>query len=152
MPSTPWNRTWSAIRNASTIGVSDRTTWSSRSLGTTISVSTAFFSSVMPMSACVARLRPSKPNGRVTTPIVSAPSLRDLRDDGRATGAGSAALAGGDEHHVGALEDLLDLVGVLVGRRLADAGPNLRRGRGWSPGRCRASLPRRTSTGSARRC
>ena len=30
----------------------------------------------MPRSACVARLRPSNPNGRVTTPIVSAPSPR----------------------------------------------------------------------------
>ena len=73
------------------------------------------------MSACVARLRPSKPNGRVTTPIVSAPEVPgDLGDDGRAAGAGAAALAGGDEHHVGALEDLLDLVGVLVGGVAAD--------------------------------
>ena len=78
MPSTPWNRTWSAIRNASTIGVLGSATWSSRSFGTTIRVSTAFFSSVMPMSAWVARLRPSKPNGRVTTPIVSAPRSRAI--------------------------------------------------------------------------
>ena len=46
----------------------------------------------------------------------------DLGDDGRAAGAGAAALAGGDEHHVGALQDLLDLVGVLVGGALADDG------------------------------
>ena len=53
-------------------------TWSSRSFGTTIKVSTAFLSSVIPTSACVARRRPSKPNGRVTTPIVRAPRLRAI--------------------------------------------------------------------------
>ena len=46
----------------------------------------------------------------------------DARDDGRAAGAGAAALAGGDEDHVGALEDLLDLVGVVLGGLLADLG------------------------------
>ena len=76
MPSTPWNSTWSAMRKASTIGIDGSATWSRRSFGTTISVSTAFFSSVIPRSAWVARLRPSKPNGRVTTPIVRAPSPR----------------------------------------------------------------------------
>ena len=78
IPSTPWNRTWSAIRKASTMGVVGSDTWSSRSFGTTMSVSTAFLSSVMPRSACVARIRPSKPNGRVTTPIVSAPTSRAI--------------------------------------------------------------------------
>ena len=118
MPSTPWNSTWSAMRKASTIGMFGSATWSSRSFGTTISVSTAFFSSVMPRSAWVARLRPSNPNGRVTTPIVSAPSPRAIS---ATTGAppvpGAAAFARGDEDHVGALEDLLDLVGVLRRRR-----------------------------------
>src|SRR5690606_27467234 len=47
---------------------------------------------------------------------------RDLRDDGRAAGAGAATLAAGDEHHVRALEDLLDLVPVVLGR----AAPDLR--------------------------
>ena len=32
----------------------------------------------MPVSACAARRRPSKPNGRVTTPMVSAPSARAI--------------------------------------------------------------------------
>ena len=32
----------------------------------------------MPSSAWLARLRPSKENGRVTTPMVSAPSLREM--------------------------------------------------------------------------
>ena len=59
----------------------------------------------MPSAACVARCLPSKPNGLVTTPTVSAPQSRgDLRDDRRRAGAGAAAHAGGHEHHVGALE------------------------------------------------
>ena len=47
---------------------------SSRSLGMTIRVSTSFRRSAMPSSAESARRRPSNANGRVTTPIVSAPS------------------------------------------------------------------------------
>ena len=47
---------------------------------------------------------------------------RDLGDDRRAAGAGAAALARGDEHHVGALEDLLDLVAVVLGGLPADLG------------------------------
>jgi hypothetical protein len=78
MPSTPWKRTWSAMRKASIIGVLGSDTDSNRSFGTMISVSTAFFSSVMPISACVARLRPSNPNGLVTTPIVSAAMSRAI--------------------------------------------------------------------------
>ena len=46
----------------------------------------------------------------------------DLGDDRRATGAGAAALAGGDEDHVGPLEDLLDLLRVVLGGLLADLG------------------------------
>ena len=71
MPSTPWYSTWSAMRKASRTGVAASETWSSRSFGTTIRVSTAAFSSPMPMSAWAARLRPSKENGRVTTPMAS---------------------------------------------------------------------------------
>ncbi len=44
--------------------------------------------------------------------MVSAPMLLAISAiDRRAAGAGAAALAGGDEHHVGALERLLDLLG-----------------------------------------
>src|SRR4030065_446069 len=43
-----------------------------------MSVSPAFFWLLMPMSACVARLRPSKPNGRVTPPMVTAPRFRAI--------------------------------------------------------------------------
>ena len=51
------------------------------------------------------RWRPSKWNGLVTTPTVRMPLLaRRLGDDRRGAGAGAAAHAGGDEHHVGAVE------------------------------------------------
>ena len=49
-------------------------------------------------------------------------ALGDLGDDRRAAGAGAAALARGDEDHVGALEHLFDLVAVLLGRLAADLG------------------------------
>ena len=55
--------------------------------------------------------------------------LGDLRDHGRGARAGAAALAGGDEDHVGALERLLDLVARLRGGALAD----LRVGAGAEP-------------------
>ncbi len=49
---------------------------SSRSFGITISVSTSARSRSIPVSAWTARRLPSNPNGRVTTPMVSAPSER----------------------------------------------------------------------------
>ena len=44
----------------------------------------------------------------------------ELGDDRRAAGAGAAALAGGDEDHVGALQRLLQLVAALLRGGLAD--------------------------------
>ena len=123
MPCTPCSRTSSAILKALSTEVLSLETVSSRSFGMTISVSTFSFSVLMPESACTARRLPSKPNGRVTTPMVSAPwFLAMLGDDRRGAGAGAAALARGDEHHVGALEHLFDLVGVGLGGGLADLG------------------------------
>ena len=49
-----------------------------------------------------------------------AQALRDPGDDGGAPGAGATALPRGDEDHVGPLEDLLDLLGVVLGGALAD--------------------------------
>ena len=46
----------------------------------------------------------------------------DAGHDRRAAGAGAAALARGDEDHVGPLEDLLDLLGVVLGGLPADLG------------------------------
>ena len=45
---------------------------------------------------------------------------RQVGDDRRRAGAGAAAEAGGDEHHVGAVERLEDLLGVLERRLRAD--------------------------------
>ena len=59
----------------------------------------------------------------MTTPTVSAPSSRATSAmTGAPPGTGAAPLARGDEHHVGALEDLADLVPALLGRRSADLG------------------------------
>ena len=46
----------------------------------------------------------------------------DVGHDGRAAGAGAAALAGGHEDHVGPLEHLLDLLAVVLGGLAADLG------------------------------
>ena len=46
----------------------------------------------------------------------------DLRDDGRTTRARATTLTGGDEHHVGALEDLFDLLSVILRRLTTDLG------------------------------
>jgi hypothetical protein len=48
--------------------------------------------------------------------------LGDLGDDGRGARAGAAALARGDEDHVGALERLLDVVARLLGGARAHVG------------------------------
>ena len=74
MPRTPWSRTSSTVLNALTMLVLSFDTVSSRSLGMTMRVSTFSLTIWIPFSACMARRRPSKVNGRVTTPIVSAPS------------------------------------------------------------------------------
>ncbi|CAB4950364.1 unannotated protein [freshwater metagenome] len=42
-------------------------------------------------------------------------AARHLGDDRGRTGAGAATLAGGDEHHVGALDHLFDLVAMRLG-------------------------------------
>ncbi len=47
-------------------------------------------------------------------------------DDGRRTGAGAAAHAGGDEHHVGAVEELQDFRQRLLGGLTADFGTGAR--------------------------
>ena len=78
IPCTPCRRMSSAIRNASVTGVSGSTTCKSRSFSMTISASTESRSAWMPCSAWSARRLPSNPNGRVTTPTVSAPISRPI--------------------------------------------------------------------------
>ena len=98
-------------------------TWSRRSFGMMMIVSTFSF------SFCDARLGLHRAAAtfeaertRHDTDRQRADLLRDLRDDRRATGAGAAALARGDEHHVGALQHLFDLLAVLLGGLAADLG------------------------------
>ena len=84
MPRTPCSRTSSAILNALTMLVLSLETVSKRSFGMTMSVSTFSLRIWIPFSACMARRRPSKVKGRVTTPIVRRPeALGDLGHDGR---------------------------------------------------------------------
>ena len=69
------------------------------------------------------RRSPSKWNGLVTTPTVRMPSfLGAARDHRRGAGAGAAAHAGGDEHHVRAVQMIADLVDHLLGGGAADIG------------------------------
>ena len=135
MPCVPWRSTSSAMRKASRIDVFFSATWSRRSFGMTMSVSTCSRSRLMPSSACSARLRPSKANGRVTHADGQRADLLlgDLRDDRRRARAGAAALARRDEDHVGALQRLLDLVAVLLGG-LQTRRPGRHRRRGPSSG------------------
>jgi hypothetical protein len=123
MPETPCSSTWSACLNASRTETLRSLIDSSRSFGITMRVSTSSRSWAMPSSAELARRRPSKANGRVTTPMVSAPSERAIR---ATTGAPPVPVPppspGGHEDHVGALDDLFDLVGVVLGRLGADLG------------------------------
>ena len=78
MPWTPLSSTSSALRNASISDTAASPICSSRSLGITIRVSQLSRSALMPFSAWLLRRLPSKENGRVTTPTVSAPSLRAM--------------------------------------------------------------------------
>mmetsp|Transcript_14921 Transcript_14921/g.59827 ORF Transcript_14921/g.59827 Transcript_14921/m.59827 type:complete len:333 (-) Transcript_14921:249-1247(-) len=73
IPMMPCRRTSSATKNASETGVFAGTIESSLSFEMTMSVSTSRSSASMPSIAWRMRLRPSKPNGLVTTPTVSAP-------------------------------------------------------------------------------
>ena len=69
------------------------------------------------------RRAPSNWKGLVTTPTVRMPISRAaLGDDRRGAGAGAAAHAGGDEHHMRAGEVIADLVDHLFGGGAADFG------------------------------
>ncbi len=115
--------TWSACLKASRIATWWSVISSSLSLGMTMRVSTSSRSAAMPFSAWVERRLPSKLNG----PGHDADGQRaqragDARHDRGTAGAGAAALARGDEDHVGALEHLFDLVGVVLGGLTALVG------------------------------
>ncbi len=73
IPCTAWRSTSSAGLKASRMLMFLPARPSRRSFGTTISESTTSLSSSTPVSACSERLLPSRLNGLVTTPTVSAP-------------------------------------------------------------------------------
>ncbi|MDI2023889.1 hypothetical protein PJL18_04438 [Paenarthrobacter nicotinovorans] len=79
MPWTPERSTWSAERKASRTETLRSLMDRRRSLGITIKVSTSSRRASIPASAEPARRRPSNVNGRVTTPMVSAPRERAQR-------------------------------------------------------------------------
>ena len=124
MPWVAWSRTSSAFLSASWNGIPLPTTARSRSLGTTIIVSTFFRISAMPVLRLLhpppaleqERLGHDADRERADLP-------RHLRDDRRRAGAGAAAHAAGDEDHVGALHAPGHLVPVLLDGLAADLGP-----------------------------
>ena len=87
----------------------------------TMTVSHAARSSSTPLSAAARRRVPSKRNGVVTMPDRERAELaRDPRDDRCGAGAGAAALARGDEHHVRAAQRGPQLVHRLLGGGASD--------------------------------
>ena len=123
MPCTPWRRTSSAILKASTIVVFASARVSSRSFGMMMRVSTFSFRRWIPCSAWTRAAAPLEgERARHDADGERPEALRDLGDDRRRARAGAAALAGGDEDHVGALQHLLDLLEVLLGGDPPDLG------------------------------
>ena len=123
MPETPCSRTWSAWRNASIIEMLRSAIDSRRSLGMTMRVSTSARRPVdagVGLAAAATALEAERAGHHADGQ--GAQRAGDLGHDGCAAGAGAAALAGRDEDHVGALEDLLDLLGVVLGGLAADLG------------------------------
>ena len=110
MPCTPWRSTSSATRNASTIEVVLSSTVSRRAFGIMISVSTSSASSSTPSVGLLAAARALEGERLGDDAHGERADLAgDARHDRRRAGAGAAAGAGGDEHHVGALEQALQL-------------------------------------------
>ena len=78
IPCTPLSRTSSALRKASINETPASPIWKEPVIGDHDQGVAASRSEVMPASAWFERRLPSKENGRVTTPTVSAPSLRAM--------------------------------------------------------------------------
>ena len=130
MPRTACSSTSSAFLKVSRIDMLRPAIDSRRWLGIAISVSTLSFSSRMPSSAClIALLALEEERLGHHADGERAELLGEPRHDRRSAGAGAAAHAGGDEHHVRAREVFADPLDVLVGRLAAD----LRIGAGAEP-------------------
>ena len=123
MPCTPDSSTWSAERNASIIETLRSLIESSRSLGMTMRVSTSSRRDadarlgLVGTTAALERERAGDDAYRQGTEAAG-----DTGHDRRAARASAATLTRGHEDHVGALEDLLDLLGVVLRSLLADLG------------------------------
>ena len=124
MPWVAWSSTSSAFLSASWNGIPLPTTASSRSLGTTIIVSTllahlgdAHLGLLHPLPALEQERLGHDADGE------RADLARHLRDDRRRAGAGAAAHAAGDEDQVGALHRRDHLVAVLLDGLAADLRP-----------------------------
>ena len=123
MPWMPWRSTSSTTRRADSTGVFRSITWSRRSLGMVIRVSTfafrawdALFGHPLPSRSLEDERLGHHAHGE------RAHLLGDLGDHRGGAGAGAAAHAGGDEHHVCPEQDVVDLLDALLSRLGADAG------------------------------
>jgi hypothetical protein len=123
-PWMPWRSVSSAMRKASSMLVFFSTISSRRSFGMTISVSTFWDSSSMPCSAWLRRRRPSKLNGFVTIPTVSAPI--SSRAISATTGAAPVPVPPPSPAVTNTISDsasdLCDLVAAFLGCLSADLG------------------------------
>src|ERR1035441_98070 len=155
MPGTAWRSRSSATLKLSKKLVPFGTSFSRRSLGMAMTVSTVPARRARPSSAMRMRRGPSKPKGSGATaaggasrslagggmrgagPVGCSAGRKGLGgggdgerveflgeggDDRRGAGAGAAAETGGDEDHVGALQEFDDLIGVLERGLAADLG------------------------------
>ena len=153
----PWiacRSTSSALANASVSDVVRAIVASSRSLGIVMTVSTHSRSSSSPRSAWSCALPPFELERLGDDRDRQRAELaRQAGDHRRGARAGAAAEPGRDEHHVGAVERLDQLLGVLERRLAAD----VRIGAGAEPlGELRADLQlvrrRRSAAAPAGRC
>ena len=123
MPWTPESSTWSALRNASMtddVVLADLQQPVVRDHDQRVALGPQRVDAVLGLRRALLALEAERPGDDADGQ--RAELAGDAGDDGRAAGAGAAALTGGDEDHVGALEHLLDLVAVVLGRLAADLG------------------------------
>ena len=123
MPETPWSSTSSAILNALSTLVFSLATRQQAVVGDDdqrVDLLLQPLHAVVGLhraAAALERERAGDDADRQRTGVAG-----DLGDHRRGAGARAAALAGGDEHHVGALDHLVDLVAVGLGCGAADLG------------------------------
>ncbi len=132
MPCTPDRSTWSAEWKASrteTDAVGDRQQAVVRDDDEGVDLGAELVDAGLRLHGPAAALEGERPRDHADRQ--GAERARDPSHDRSATGAGAAALARGDEDHVGAAQDVLDLLGVVLGGAACrPRGPRRRRGRG----------------------